>query len=245
MERGHHVALLGGLMPTGPLALKSRIEMQIRKRLSGCKISKDMGLDYPVWRTWFPWEAVAHVARHEKPDLIVVMSGDAVRIALAAKAARIPLLVQLQNVEFQLDGGNFRDLSDVPCIANSHFTADKYQRAYGFHSTVICIRKRAGISRSKSRAVVLKFLFRLSRLGRSRAIFAESCCKNFPCFPTSPCCPRKKICKIYTANAKFSLSLAYGRRHMGVWRRRHKSAAFLLSRRRAAGCQKPLVPAVS
>jgi glycosyltransferase involved in cell wall biosynthesis len=137
LDRGHKIAVLCGLTPGGFFAWKSRVKMQANQRLIGCKISRDMTLGYPVWRTWFPSEALEYVARREKPDLIVVMTGEAIRMALVAKLLKIPMLMQLQNVEFHLHGGRFEDLGDVPCIANSCFTMEKYHGAYGVKPIVI------------------------------------------------------------------------------------------------------------
>jgi glycosyltransferase involved in cell wall biosynthesis len=180
MARGHHVAILSGLMPKGYLALKSRIAMQVNQRLSGCKVAKDRSLGYTTWRTWFPWEATAYVAREEKADLIVVMSGNAVRIALATKAANIPLLIQLQNVEFQLDGGRFEELSDIPCIANSRFTADKYRNTYGFQSTVIYPFMSLSEYRTKTSRENVTFINPHPQKGRDIALEIAKRCPEIP-----------------------------------------------------------------
>src|SRR4051794_23235937 len=71
MKRGHHVAVLAGLMPGGLFGLKSRVEMQIAQKMRRAKVSKYTGLGYPVWFTWFPWELVECVTQKERPDLIV------------------------------------------------------------------------------------------------------------------------------------------------------------------------------
>src|SRR4051812_1122625 len=84
IERGHHVAVLGSLIPNGFLGWTARIKMQVNKSLVRCKIARDKGLGYPVWRTWFPWDAVEYVSAKEKPDLIVVLAVKSVRMALAA-----------------------------------------------------------------------------------------------------------------------------------------------------------------
>jgi len=135
-HRGHQVAVLAGLK-TGMVGHKSRIKMQINKRLSGCEVSRDSVSGYPVWRAWSAWDALDYVAQKERPELIVVMVGHPVRMALAAKRTQIPILVMLQNVEFHLHGGRFEDLGNVPCIANSRFTADKYRTAFGINPRVI------------------------------------------------------------------------------------------------------------
>jgi glycosyltransferase involved in cell wall biosynthesis len=137
-QRGHQVAVLAALSRTGVLGWKSRIKLQINNRLSGCKVFRDSVSDYAVWRAWFPWDELNYVVGKERPDLIVVIVADEpVRIALAALRTQIPLLMRLQDVEFHLHAGQFANLSDVPCIANSHFTAGKYRSRFGADSGVI------------------------------------------------------------------------------------------------------------
>lgn len=136
-ERGHQVSVLAALMPNGFLGAAARIKMQANKVMFGCKIARDTELGYPVWRTWFPWKVVEYVAGKERPDLIVVLAMQPVRMALAAKRTRIPVLMQLQDVEFSQHGGPFEELGKIPCIANSHFTADKYHNVYGVNPLVI------------------------------------------------------------------------------------------------------------
>jgi glycosyltransferase involved in cell wall biosynthesis len=137
IARGHQVSVLSELMPKGRFALRCRLKMAFSKVLRGCKVSRDMTLGYPVWRTWFAEDAVEYVAKQEKPDLIVLMTGRVVPIGLAAKRTGIPLQVQLHDVAFHAQGGDFALLGNVPCVANSKFTADRYHEAFGVDPIVI------------------------------------------------------------------------------------------------------------
>jgi len=136
-QRGHHVAVLVGLTPVGWRGFLSRIKQQINARLFGCKTARDQDCGYPVWRAWFPWEAVAYVVRQERPEVIVVVAGEPVRMGLAAQATGTPIIMQLQNVEFQLHGMEFKALGPVACVSNSRFTADAYAEAYQVPSEII------------------------------------------------------------------------------------------------------------
>src|SRR6266478_506109 len=138
VQRGHKVAVLAGLIWGGRFAFKCRVNMQISQKIFRCKVARETGLPYPVWYAWFPWDTVAHVARRQKPDLIVVLQNQSVRMAMAARKAGLPILMHLADVEFHQHGGPFEDLGNVPCVANSRFTAEKYRRAYGVNPTVIC-----------------------------------------------------------------------------------------------------------
>jgi glycosyltransferase involved in cell wall biosynthesis len=137
MERGHKVAVLTALAPDGFLGVMSRIKIKISDKLFGRKVTKDTALGYTVWRAGLPWGVVEYVAKKEKPDLIVVLAVSPVRMALAAKPTGIPILMKLQDVEFALHEGDFNDLGNIVCVANSNFTAEKYRHAYGVNPAVI------------------------------------------------------------------------------------------------------------
>jgi hypothetical protein len=111
INRGHKAAVLARLMPEGVFGLTSRVKMKINSKLIGHKVTRDTALGYPVWRrTWFPWEIVEYVAAKEKPDLIVVLAQHPVRMALAGARTGIPVIVKLQDVEFQHHDGDFNEL---------------------------------------------------------------------------------------------------------------------------------------
>ena len=135
--KGHQVSVLAGVWPEGNFGLKARLEMRINAKLAGCKIVRSTRLGYPVWSTWFPWEAVEYVVRKERPDLIVVTITQPVLMALAARKTNTPILMLLQDVQFHNHGGAFEDLGHVSCVANSNFTAAKYRDAFGVSPSVI------------------------------------------------------------------------------------------------------------
>jgi glycosyltransferase involved in cell wall biosynthesis len=137
LTKGHRVSVLAGLMPDGWIGYTSRLQMRLRKHLTGHKIAKDTSLGYSVWRSWFPWEHVALAVRKERPDLIVVLAINPVRMALAARPTGVPIVMRLMDVEFKAHGGPFEELGNIVCIANSKFTADTYRRAYGVESVVL------------------------------------------------------------------------------------------------------------
>jgi len=132
-KRGHRVSLLCALSGKGYLALRDRLLI----KLTGRKSIHDAILGYPVWRGWFPWESVEEIAAKTKPDVIVVPCGQPARMALAAKTTGIPVIMWLQDVEFGNHGGDFNALGNIPCIANSAFTADRYRQNYTVDPQVI------------------------------------------------------------------------------------------------------------
>lgn len=146
LKNGHHVAVLASMMHGGTFAFFSRLKLKSSQMLFNRRLSRDTVLGYPVWRTWFPWgrpghvfpdREIAYVIEREKPDLAVIASGEAVRVAQAVRSTGVPILMHVVDVEFQDHSGLFTDLGDVPCVANSRFTAEKHHRAFGVTPTII------------------------------------------------------------------------------------------------------------
>lgn len=146
IKNGHQISVLASLMPGGRFGFYSRIRLAINRILFGRSLSKDFGVGYTVWRTWFPWGnpkitfpdmEIKYVIKREKPDLVIVASGESVRIAMSVQETGVPILMFLVDVEFQDHSGPFKVLGDVACIANSNFTADKHRSAFGINPTVI------------------------------------------------------------------------------------------------------------
>ena len=180
IEKGHKVAVLVKLMPGGLFALKSRVHMRINKRLSGCAVSKDVALGYPVWRTWFPSDAVEYVAKKEGPDIIVVSTGQIVPLILAAKRTVIPILAQLNDVAFHMHGGRFDELGNMPCVANSNFTAEQYNRKYGIKSAVIYPFMSLEKYKAKSTKENVAFINPHPRKGLNIALQIAGLCPEIP-----------------------------------------------------------------
>ena len=137
MRRGHQVAILAGFTHSNRSDWRLRLLMRINQVRYRCAVSRDLVSGYPVWRAWSPWNEIACVAAQERAELVVVMVGQPIRMGLAAQRTGLPILMLLQNVEFHTHGGRLADLGEVPWIANSRFTAEKYRTAYGIDSEVI------------------------------------------------------------------------------------------------------------
>jgi glycosyltransferase involved in cell wall biosynthesis len=107
--------------------------------------------------------------------------GEVVRISLAAKQTQIPILMQLQDVEFGALGGPFEDLgSDVRCIANSCFTAEKCRKAYGVDPKVIHPFIVAGRYKTKTTRGNVTFINPHPVKGRDIALGIARLCPEIP-----------------------------------------------------------------
>jgi glycosyltransferase involved in cell wall biosynthesis len=191
LERGHNIEVLASLTPYGLFSWATRLKMEVNRWLTGHKIAKDTLCGYPVWRCWRPREQVEYVAGKEKPDLIVITSGNTVPIAQAVRRTGIPMLAQLHNVEFYSHGGEFKDIGNIPCVANSKFTAEKYRQAFGIESTVIYPFVSAEKYRTKTTRENVTFINPLPPKGSDLALEIARQCPDIPfCFvrgwPLSP-----------------------------------------------------------
>jgi glycosyltransferase involved in cell wall biosynthesis len=133
-SRGHVVGVLSGLVGKGWLGLRNRAIM----KATGRKAVEDRSLGYPVFRSWFAWDAAAEVNSRFRPQVVVLQSGNPIRMAKAFQEAGAHVVPYFHNVEFADDlGGNPRELAIRSCIANSQFTAAAYREEFGLDPTVI------------------------------------------------------------------------------------------------------------
>lgn len=137
IKRGYQVAVLSGFMHGGRFELRCRLQMKLNRAFRGCGVSRDTVCGYAIWRSWYPWMALAYVAEREKPNILMITSGFIVPMVTAAKPLKLPLLIQLNDVAFSYHGGSFEELRGIQCVANSHFTAQKYRECYGVEPIII------------------------------------------------------------------------------------------------------------
>ena len=176
-HQGHKVAVLSGFLSGAPLGWRCAMQQKLLKRT----LMRDAALGYPVWRSVSPWNDLEYVAKKETPDLIVVMAVEPVRMALAARRTQIPVLMQLQDVEFHMLGGRFEDLGDdIPSVANSRFTAEKYRNAYGVDPTVIYPFISADRYKTKTTTENITFVNPKPIKGRDIALAVARRCPDIP-----------------------------------------------------------------
>jgi glycosyltransferase involved in cell wall biosynthesis len=188
MHKGYVCSVLAGLMPGGYFALRCRVLAKINDILFDRRLARDTLLGYNVWRTWFPWggqrrfpdRELEYVISKEKPDLVVVASGEAVRIAKHVKNIGIPILLWLVDVEFQDHGGSLGELGVVPCIANSLFTAEKHNAEFGVSSTVIHPLIPRAIYKTKTSREKVTFVNASRHKGLDIALEIARACPEIP-----------------------------------------------------------------
>ena len=131
-ERGHQVAVMCRLMVGGRTAFQSKVVRTLQKT----RFSRDTRIGYPVYRAWNPTDA-SEVVNRFQPDVAVVQSGNTVEIAQSLETNNVPIVFYYRHVEFGDLGGDPTTFTRAKHIANSQFTADKYNQEFGLKATVI------------------------------------------------------------------------------------------------------------
>jgi glycosyltransferase involved in cell wall biosynthesis len=132
-KRGHLVAVAAMLSPTGLVGLRARILSRLMPR----RKVLDRFLGYPVYRRWKVSEALPELIEEFRPDFAVVQPSCQVSLAREFSRAGVPVAVYLRDVEWYQLEGDPRELSNVSFIANSHFTAQRFQKEFSLPAVVI------------------------------------------------------------------------------------------------------------
>lgn len=100
-------------------------------------LAMDTRLGYKTYRTWDAVRGVDELVRNWRPDVAVALTQRTVAMGKALQNCGVPLVVALQDNEFALLEGDLRDLKPFRSVANSRFTARKYEERFGVTSNVI------------------------------------------------------------------------------------------------------------
>lgn len=137
-QRGHAVAVLGGLNRRTWLGIRNRI--RCFGRGSEC-CPPDEICGYPVFRarrgsSHFQ-RALDEVLVEFRPDVVITQLVDAPQLAQRAQAAGIPAAVYVHDVSLLASAGTEKDLADIGLLSNSTFTARYLREAFGLDSCVM------------------------------------------------------------------------------------------------------------
>ncbi|MEN7536253.1 glycosyltransferase [Aurantiacibacter flavus] len=132
-ERGHDVALTSALIGNGLIGWRARLLM----KLTGRRAVTDNNQGYPIYRSWFPHETAAEVAKHFRPDVVIVQAHKTGLVAQAFHRLNLPILFSFQDVEFNEHGFDIGGLGPLQGVANSQFTAAAYREKFRADCSVI------------------------------------------------------------------------------------------------------------
>lgn len=130
--QGHAVAVMCRLSGGGWTEMSSRI----KRRIGRTRFSRDALPGHTVFRAWDPTDATEVVCKF-RPDVAVVQNGSTIPIARSLEAHGVPVVLYFRNVEFEELEGSPAELSRARFIANSQFTANRHNQAFGITCTVI------------------------------------------------------------------------------------------------------------
>ena len=175
LAAGHDPAVLCALFGDGLFGLRARVRM----KLAGRKAALDTHPGYPVMRAWFPVGEVGHAVARLAPDVGVVQCHGSVPLGRELEAAGVPVVVYLRNVEFDELGGDLRDL-EARYIANSRFTARRYEEAFGIRSTVVPPTIDPALYRTDTTGEYVTFVNCYPEKGFERAVEIAAGCPDIP-----------------------------------------------------------------
>jgi glycosyltransferase involved in cell wall biosynthesis len=135
--RGHNVSVLAALRQGGFFSSKMKLQMKVNVIRDNQKISRDVTLGYPVWRSWDMESCLDYVCNKDDPDVVVIAGGRFASIARKIRHINMPIVVQVHDVEEEWIDGRYSDISGYHIISNSHFTANFLSDNHGISSDVI------------------------------------------------------------------------------------------------------------
>lgn len=176
LSRGDRPAVLAPLYGDGWFGLTARARLKLQR----AGTVRDLHHGYPVYRAWAPETAVPACVRQTGADVAVVQCHGTVPIATAFRAAGVPVVIYLRNVEFDELGGDLTPLRDAQFIANSRFTARQYHARYGIEATVIPPTIDASLYATPVDGDRVTLINPVAEKGVDRAIEIAAACPEIP-----------------------------------------------------------------
>jgi glycosyltransferase involved in cell wall biosynthesis len=181
VRRGHEISILTRLAYGNWFGVRHAISMRVQGR------HKTMGteLGYPVFRSREPWQIASELPAH---DVVVVQDGSMLTIAGAFARLGLPTVAYLHGLEFDTwqCGGRRAQAKDLPMlgyIANSHFTAGRFEARYGITPPVIPPVFRPERYQSKANPEFVTFINPVSVKGVDLALEIAAGAPDIPfCF---------------------------------------------------------------
>jgi glycosyltransferase involved in cell wall biosynthesis len=132
-KHGHSPAVAADHVPSDLLGLRTRL---LGRLTSKAKVHDRM-LGYPTYRRWDVAEDLAGIVEDFRPDVVIMHPSDQIKVARELRRLSIPGVFYFRDVEFDLLDGDPRDVGPMPYLANSQFTAQRFQEKFGIEATVV------------------------------------------------------------------------------------------------------------
>lgn len=154
-KQGIEPAVLASVEPEGWLGLRNRLE---RKIIRSRNFPMDRTMGYPVFRGWHPEQGVAEVVARFGPDVAILQAGNPLMLAKPLLDQKIPTIVYLRDTLFRELGGEVSDLPKLRYIANSGYTASRFNAEFGLEAPSIPPLVRSEAYRTESRRQSVIFI---------------------------------------------------------------------------------------
>jgi glycosyltransferase involved in cell wall biosynthesis len=107
------------------------------RRATGRRFPKDHAMGYPVYRGWSPVDGVAEALDDFRPTVAVIQAGFPLTLAQPCLAAGVPTIVYLRDTRFDRLGARPKADDGIHYVANSRFTAARFESAFALSSRVL------------------------------------------------------------------------------------------------------------
>lgn len=131
--KGHSVAVISSLNRYDKVWVLNRFKAKFYRKL----MPSDNLIGYPVFRGWDFEAGLKEVIEKFQPDCVVTQAGENIPIIKYLNQLKVKTFVYLRDVSFELHGGTYFQSDNIKYIANSKFTAQKFQDTFGISSLVI------------------------------------------------------------------------------------------------------------
>jgi glycosyltransferase involved in cell wall biosynthesis len=176
-RRGLPVAVLSKLSLRDFFGVSRFLANKIRRR----DISVDRGLGYPVYRSAKPWCDVRGLAA---PRIVVVQNGNMVEIGHTFRNRGVPSVAYLHGLEFDTGPrawqGSGQDLPFSAYIANSSFTAARFERRFGIKPSIIPPVFISDLYRTTGQGTHVTFINPVPAKGSILALEIAKLCPDIP-----------------------------------------------------------------
>jgi glycosyltransferase involved in cell wall biosynthesis len=176
-KRGLPVAVLSKLSVRDLFGASKFVANKIRRR----DVSVDRGLGYPVYRSFRPWRDVRGLAA---PRIVVVQNGNMVEIGRTFREKGVPSVAYLHGFEFDTGPrawqGSGQDLPFSAYIANSSFTAARFERRFGIRPSIIPPVFISDLYRTTGQGTHVTFVNPIPAKGLTLALEVARLCPDIP-----------------------------------------------------------------
>lgn len=176
-KRGLPVAVLSKLSVRDIFGASRFLMNKVYRR----DVSVDRGLGYPVYRSLKPWRDVRDLT---PPDVVVVQNGNMVEIGRTFGSKGVPSVAYLHGFEFDTGPrawkGTRQDLPFSAYIANSAFTAARFEQRFGIRPSIIPPIFVSDLYRTPGRGRHVTFVNPVPSKGLLLALAIAKLCPKIP-----------------------------------------------------------------